>query len=117
MSVAKNNFVTRSSFGDETYLTAALYRREGMNYLTKFTINQYTPTDNNPLAGMVMIHETAISPATLQRTLLNRSDAPTPIIAELTICDMLTGTPKRDAARMTIAEVNCVEKLWSGRIL
>ena len=66
---------------------------------------------------MVMIHETAISPATLHRTLLSRSEDPTPIMAELTTCDMLTGTPKRDALRITMAEVNCVEKLCRGRIL
>lgn len=82
-----------------------------MNYFTKFTINQYTPAANNPLAGMVIIHETAMSPATLQRTLLNRSDEPTPMIAELTTCEVLTGTPTREALRITIAEVNCVEKL------
>src|SRR5512142_3196776 len=79
--------------------------------------NQYTPAANNPLAGIVINHEVTISSATLQRTLLTRSDDPTPMIAELTTCEVLTGTPKREAPSTTIAEDNCVEKLCKGRIL
>ena len=69
------------------------------------------------LAGMVTTHAVRISPATPQRTLPNRSDEPTPMIAELTTCVVLTGSPINEAVRITITEVNCVEKLWTGRIL
>lgn len=87
------------------------------SYFVKFTISQYTPADNNALAGIVINQEVIMSPATLQRTLLTRSAEPTPMIAELTTCDVLTGTPKKEAARITIPEVSCVEKLFKGRIL
>ena len=77
-------------------------------------ISQYTPAESNALAGMVISQAVMISSATLQRTLLTRSAEPTPMIAELTICDVLTGTPQKDAVRMTTAELNCVEKLCNG---
>ena len=89
----------------------------GLSYLLSELISQYTPADNNPLAGIVISQAVMISPATLQRTLLTRSEEPTPMIAELTTCDVLTGTPKREADRITSAELNCVEKLCTGRIL
>ena len=73
--------------------------------------------ESNALAGIVISQAVMISPATLQRTLLIRSEDPTPIIAELTTCEVLTGTPKIDADRITTAELNCVEKLCTGRIL
>lgn len=50
--------------------------------------------DINALAGMVMIHAMTISSATLQRTLPKRSDEPTPMMAELTTCEVLTGNPR-----------------------
>ena len=56
------------------------------SYFVKFTINQHTPAESNPLAGMVISQAVMISSATLQRTLLTRSEEPTPMIAELTIC-------------------------------
>lgn len=80
-------------------------------------INQYTPAASSALAGMVINQAVTISSATLQRTWLNRSDEPTPMIAELTTCDVLTGTPESEAARITAADVSCVEKLCRGRIL
>ena len=79
--------------------------------------NQWTPAESNPLAGMVISQAAIISSATLQRTLLARSAEPTPMIAELTTCDVLTGTPKKEAPRITPAELNCVAKLCKGRIL
>jgi hypothetical protein len=80
-------------------------------------INQYMPAENKALAGIVMNHAVTISSATLQRILPKRSEEPTPMIAELTTCDVLTGKPNTDAARITIPDVNCVEKLCTGRIL
>ena len=88
-----------------------------MVYRVKVWINQYIPAANNALAGIVISQAVTISSATLQRTLLIRSEVPTPMIAELTTCELLTGTPNKDAARITIAEDNCVEKLCNGRIL
>jgi hypothetical protein len=85
--------------------------------LLDLSINQYTPAASNALAGMVMTQAVRISPATLQRTLLKRSEAPTPMIAELTTCEVLTGRPNSEAPMITNAEVNWVEKLCSGRIL
>lgn len=58
------------------------------------TINQYTPAETSALAGMVMNQAVTISSATLQRTLPKLSEEPTPMIAELTTCDVLTGSPK-----------------------
>jgi hypothetical protein len=66
---------------------------------------------------MVTIQATAMFPATPQRTLLNRSAEPTPIIDELTTWVVLTGPPIRDAPRMTPAEVTWLLKPWTGRIL
>ena len=47
-----------------------------------------------------------MSPATLQRTLLKLSEDPTPMIAELTTCVVLTGIPNSEAPSITIAEVS-----------
>ena len=55
--------------------------------LQSFILFRLTNTHQQPatrLAGMVMTHAVRISAATLQRTLLKRSDDPTPMIAELT---------------------------------
>ena len=62
--------------------------------------------ESNALAGIVISQAVMISPATLQRTLLARSAEPTPMIAELTTCEALTGTPKKDAVRITTAELS-----------
>src|SRR5215212_781368 len=86
-------------------------------YFAILTINQYIPAASNPLTGMVISQARIISSATLQRTLLARSAEPTPMIAELTTWEALTGTPNREAARITPAELNWVEKLSRGRIL
>ena len=77
-----------------------------INYLVSKLISQYTPAANSALAGIVISQDVMISSATLQRTLLARSADPTPMIAELTTCEALTGTPKKDAVRITIAELN-----------
>ena len=60
---------------------------------------------------MVINHAATISLATPQRTLPNLSDAPMPMIAELTTCDVLTGNPTADAERMTSPDVNWDAKL------
>ena len=70
------------------------------------TNNQYTPAENNALAGIVMNHAVTISSATLQRIFPNLSEDPTPIIAELTTCDVLTGNPNADAVSITTVELN-----------
>ena len=51
------------------------------------------------VAGVIS-QDVTISSATLQRTLLTRSAEPTPMIAELTTCEMLTGAPNSEAARI-----------------
>jgi len=60
---------------------------------------------------MVINHAVKMSAATPQRTLPNLSEAPMPIIAELTTCDVLTGNPTAEAERMTSPDVNWVVKL------
>jgi len=75
------------------------------------------PAETMALAGMVINHAVTISSATLQRTFPNLSEDPTPMIAELTTCEVLTGNPRKEALRITRLEVNWVEKLWMGRIL
>src|SRR6266498_2369788 len=99
------------------WCVASIIPLDSGNYFANTPNNQYTPAANNPLAGIVISHEVTISSATLQRTLLTRSEVPTPIIAELTTCEVLTGTPKREATNITIADENCVDKLCRGRIL
>lgn len=69
-------------------------------------MSQYTPAETKALAGMVTIHAVIISSATLQRTFPKLSEEPTPMIAELTTCEVLTGNPKKDALRITKLEVN-----------
>jgi hypothetical protein len=66
---------------------------------------------------MVTYHAMAISLPTVQRTLLTLSAAPTPIIAELTTCVVLTGPPTAEAPRITRADAICTEKPWTGLIL
>src|SRR5687768_8507163 len=128
MSVAKKSFVTgKLLVAKECCIDAIipLHRNETRwlsagntaSYFVKISINQYTPAASNPLAGIVISQEVMISSATLQRTLLTRSAEPTPMIAELTTCEVLTGKPEKEAARITLAELNCVAKLCRGRIL
>ena len=52
-----------------------------MVYRVKVWINQYIPAANNALAGIVISQAVTISSATLQRTLLMRSEVPTPMTA------------------------------------
>ena len=66
---------------------------------------------------MVTIHARAISRITPQRTLLNLSDDPTPTIAELTTCVVLTGAPVSEAPTITMADVNCAAKLCTDLTL
>ena len=68
------------------------------------------PAETKALAGMVMNQAATISCATLQRTFPNLSEEPTPIIAELTTCEVLTGNPKNDAVKITSPDVSWVEK-------
>ena len=80
-------------------------------------ISQYTPAENNAVAGMVTTQAVRISSATLQRTFPKLSEEPTPMMEELTTCVVLTGSPPNDAPRTTMAEVSCAAKLCTGRIL
>lgn len=49
---------------------------------------------NNPQIGNVTIHAITICPATIQFTARNRRAAPTPIIADVFACVVLTGNPR-----------------------
>ena len=52
--------------------------------------------------------------ATLHRTVFIRSDDPTPMIAELMTCVVLTGTPTWEAPKMTVAAVVSAANPWTG---
>ena len=80
-------------------------------------MSQYVPAETSALAGIVINHAVTISSATLHLTLAILSDEPTPMIAELTTCDVLTGKPRKDAVSITTPDVNCVAKLCNGLIL
>ena len=67
--------------------------------------------------GIVMTQVLRISRAFPQRTALGRSDAPIPIIDELTTCVVDTGAPIIDAANITDADVNCASNACNGRTL
>lgn len=67
-------------------------------------MTQYMPAATSAVAGIVNNQAVAISCATPQRTLFSRSAAPTPIMAELTTCVVLTGPPTIEAPRITIAD-------------
>ena len=51
--------------------------------------------------GMVMSHVSRISRAFVQRTALGRSDAPIPMMDELTTWVVDTGAPTMEAAKIT----------------
>ena len=55
---------------------------------------------------MVSIQAMTMSPPTPQRTLLNRSAEPTPMMAALTTWVLLTGPPTKEAPRTMTAEVS-----------
>ena len=57
----------------------------------------------NPHPGKVIIQVKIIFLATFQLTLEILLDAPTPIIAQLLLCDELTGIPKADEPNKHIA--------------
>lgn len=69
------------------------------------------------VAGMVKTHEIKIALTGFQRTFPNRSEAPEPMIAELTTCVVLTGKPVNEEIRMSNNDPDCAEKLFTGRIL
>src|SRR5688572_15947768 len=53
--------------------------------------------------GMVRIQAHTIRPATAQRTDDRRRAAPTPTMAPVIVCVVLTGTPRDEARRIVIA--------------
>ena len=55
---------------------------------------------------MVIIQVLTISLAFAQRTALGRSEAPIPIMEELTTCVVDTGAPITEAPKITAAEVS-----------
>ncbi len=67
--------------------------------------------------GIVTTHVLTISFAVFQRTDFGRSEAPTPIIEELTTWVVETGAPITDAKKITAPEVSCVFTACKGRTL
>ncbi len=61
------------------------------------------PADSVPVTGMVKIQAQIMVPATPQRTADNLLVDPTPIIAPVIVCVVLTGIPAMDAPIMDIA--------------
>ena len=66
-------------------------------------------------AGIVRTHAHKIRPASPQRTARTREVAPTPTIAPVIVWVVLTGMPKLDALRMTIAPADSAQKPPTGR--
>ncbi len=64
--------------------------------------------------GIVNIHAQIIFPATPQRTAVRRLVAPTPTMAPVTVCVVLTGIPERDAPIMEIAAAISTQKPPKG---
>ena len=62
-----------------------------------------TRPPSTPRAGIVRTHPQTIRRATPHRTAESRFVAPTPMIAPVIVCVVLTGIPKRVASRMLIA--------------
>ena len=58
---------------------------------------KYAKAETIAAAGMVSIQAQMISPATPQRTAVSLRNEPTPIIAPVMVCVVLTGTPKAEA--------------------
>ena len=61
------------------------------------------PADNTPEIGMVNIHAQMMFPATPQRTADSLLVAPTPMMAPVIVCVVLTGIPATDAPMMDMA--------------
>src|SRR5438874_2250858 len=68
-------------------------------------------------AGMVRIHAQTIRPATPQRTAEKRWIAPTPMIAPLIVCVVLTGMPPIAVPRSVIAPAASAQNPPTGRSL
>src|ERR1019366_5317528 len=66
-------------------------------------------------AGIVSTHAHRIRRASPQRTAERRLVAPTPTIAPVIVCVVLTGIPRLDADRMTMAPPVSAQKPLTGR--
>src|SRR3982751_6377541 len=64
---------------------------------------EYTPAANSPLTGIVRIHAHKRFTVTPQRTAESRLVAPTPIIAPVIVCVVLTGIFKFSVANKVMA--------------
>src|SRR3989440_2728219 len=65
-------------------------------------------------AGIVSSHAQTIRPATPQRTADSRCAAPTPEIAPVMVCVVLTGMPKCDATNRVMAPLVSAQKPPNG---
>ena len=72
---------------------------------------------SNAVTGIVVNQAMPIFAATPQRTFDRRSAEPTPTMAELTTCVVLTGPPNNAMERITPDEAICVLNPSMGRIL
>ena len=70
-----------------------------------------------PAIGIVRIHAYTIRPATPQRTAESRFAAPTPTIAPVMVCVVLTGTPSAVARKMAVAPPVSAQNPPKGRSL
>ena len=68
------------------------------------------PADNMPETGIVKIQAQIMVPATPQRTADSLFVDPTPIIAPLIVCVVLTGMPAIDAPMMDRAAAVSAQK-------
>jgi hypothetical protein len=64
----------------------------------------------NPDIGIVKTQAQMIFPAIPQRTAVNRFVAPTPIIAPVIVCVVLTGMPATEAPMMEMAAAVSAQK-------
>ena len=78
--------------------------------------DQQSSAEKAAVAGIVSSHAVARSRSTSQRTLFRRSAAPTPMMAELMTCVVLTGPPTSAAPKITDAPAICDAKPWIGRM-
>src|SRR5467141_3358802 len=65
-------------------------------------------------AGIVATHAHTILPATPHRTAEKRCTAPTPVIAPVIVCVVLTGIPKYDDTNSVIAPAVSAQKPPNG---
>ena len=65
--------------------------------------------------GIVMIHAQTMFPATPHRTALMRFKEPTPMIAPVIVCVVLTGIPKAEATNKLVAAPASAQKPSTGR--